>query len=127
MNKKYVNKQLVPKHIGKITQAQWEEFVKQKTEPKALTTSGKFAEILKKNIYPHHLGSSGYVGKVEEWKKKLEETVTTGKPNPLEGIEERTLHWILARSNLTEDGTLVYKKKEVTEVQQKALQVAAKQ
>jgi hypothetical protein len=28
---------------------------------------------------------------------------------------------------LTEDGTLVYKKKEVTEVQQKALQVAAKQ
>jgi hydroxymethylpyrimidine pyrophosphatase-like HAD family hydrolase len=29
--------------------------------------------------------------------------------------------------NLTEDGTLVYKKKEVTEVQQKALQVAAKQ
>jgi formylglycine-generating enzyme required for sulfatase activity len=96
VNKKYVNKKLVPKHIGKITQAQWEEFVKQKTEPEALTTSGKFAEILKKNIYPHHLGSSGYVGKVEEWKKKLEETVTTGKPNPLEGIEERTLHWILA-------------------------------
>jgi hypothetical protein len=51
---------------------------------------------LKKNIYPHHLGSSGYVSKVEEWKKKLEKTVTTGKPNPLEGIEERTLHWILA-------------------------------
>jgi hypothetical protein len=82
---------------------------------------------LKKNIYPHHLGSSGYVSKVEEWKKKLEKTVTTGKPNPLEGIEERTLHWILAWSNLTEDGTLVYKKKEVTEVQQKALQVVAKQ
>jgi hypothetical protein len=59
--------------------------------------------------------------------EKLEETVTTGKPNPLEGIEERTQHWILARSNMTEDGTLVYKKKEVTEVQQKALQVAAKQ
>jgi hypothetical protein len=36
------------------------------------------------------LGSSGYVGKVGEWKKKLEETVTTGKPNPPEGVEERT-------------------------------------
>jgi hypothetical protein len=54
-----MKKQLVPKHMGKITQAQWEEFVKQNTEPKALATSGKFVEILKKNIYPHHLGSSG--------------------------------------------------------------------
>jgi hypothetical protein len=56
-----------------------------------------------------------------------EETVSAGKPNPLEGVEERTQHWLLARSNLTEDGTLVYKKKEVVTVQQKALQVAAKQ
>jgi hypothetical protein len=28
MNTKYMKKQLVPKHMGKITQAQWEEFVK---------------------------------------------------------------------------------------------------
>jgi hypothetical protein len=72
------------------------------------------------------LGSSGYVGKVGEWKKKLEETVSADKPNLLEGVEERTQHWLLARSNLTEDGILVYKKKEVATVQQKALQVAAK-
>jgi hypothetical protein len=103
------------------------EFVKQKTESEALATSGKFVEISKKSVYLHHLGSSGYVGKVGEWKKKLEETVTAGKPNPLEGVDERTQHWILAWSNLTEDGTLVYKKKEVDEVQQKALQIAAKQ
>ena len=70
MNRKYVKKQLVPKYMGKITQAQWEEFIKQKTEPEALDISDKFAEILKKNIYPHHLGSSGYVDKVGEWKKK---------------------------------------------------------
>jgi hypothetical protein len=56
-----------------------------------------------------------------------EKTVTVGKPNPLEGVEERTQPWILAWSNLTEDGTLVYKKKEVGEVQQNSLQVAAKQ
>jgi hypothetical protein len=56
-----------------------------------------------------------------------EETVSAGKPNSLEGIEERTQHWLLARSNLTEDNTLIYKKKEVTTVEQKALQVAAKQ
>jgi hypothetical protein len=55
-----------------------------------------------------------------------EEIVSVSKPNPLEGIEERTQHWLLARSNLTEDGTLVYKNKEVAVVQEKTLQVAAK-
>jgi hypothetical protein len=54
-------------------------------------------------------------------------TVSAGKPNLLEGIEEKTQHWLLARSNLTEDGTLVYKKKEVVAVQEKIVQVAAKQ
>jgi hypothetical protein len=56
-----------------------------------------------------------------------EETVSVGKSNPLEGVEERTQHWLLARSNLTENDTLVYMKKEVVAVQEKALQVAAKQ
>jgi hypothetical protein len=43
MNRKYVKKQLVSKHMGKITQAKWEEFVKQKTNPKAVAISDKFA------------------------------------------------------------------------------------
>jgi hypothetical protein len=55
-----------------------------------------------------------------------EEIISVSKPNPLEGIEERTQHWLLARSNLTEDDTLVYKNKEVAAVQEKTLQVAAK-
>jgi hypothetical protein len=63
------------------------------------------------------LGSIGYVGKVGEWKNKLEETASVDKPNPLEGVEERTQHWLLTRSSLTEDDTLVYKKKEVAAVQ----------
>jgi hypothetical protein len=56
-----------------------------------------------------------------------EETVSAGKPNLLEVVEERTQHWLLAWSNLTEEDTLVYKKKEVITVQEKVLQVAAKQ
>jgi hypothetical protein len=55
-----------------------------------------------------------------------EETVSADKPYPLEGIKERIQHWLLARSNLTEDDTPVYKKKEVIIVQEKALHVAAK-
>jgi hypothetical protein len=52
--------------MGKIIHAHWEEFVKQKTEHKALAINDKFAKISKKNIYPYHLGSSGYISKVRE-------------------------------------------------------------
>jgi hypothetical protein len=72
LNRKYVKKGLLPKHMGKITEAQWKEFIQQKTDPKALTISNEFAEISKKNIYPHHMGSKGYVAKIFEWKKKIE-------------------------------------------------------
>jgi hypothetical protein len=56
----------MPKHMGKITEAQWKEFVQQKTDHKALIISNEFAEMLKKNIYPHHMGSKGYVAKISE-------------------------------------------------------------
>jgi hypothetical protein len=67
----------------------------------------------KKNIYPHHMGSSRYVGKILEWKQKIEEVVSAGNPNPVEDIDERVVNWLLARSELTQDGRLVHKKKEL--------------
>jgi hypothetical protein len=69
MNRKYVKKQLVPKHIGKITQAQWEEFVKQKTEPEALATNDKFAEILKIISIPITWGQADMSVKLENGRK----------------------------------------------------------
>jgi hypothetical protein len=92
LNMNYVKKGLVPKHMGKIIEVQWKEFVQQKTNPKALTISNKYAKISKKNIYPHHMGSKGYVAKIPEWKKKIEEVVSAGNPNPIEDIEERTVN-----------------------------------
>jgi hypothetical protein len=111
MNRNYVKKGLVPKHMGKITEAQWKEFVQQKTNHEALATSKEYAEMSKKNIYPHHMGSSGYVGKILEWKHKIEEVVSAGNPNPLEHIDERAVNWLLTRLELTQDGKLVHKKK----------------
>jgi hypothetical protein len=87
MNTNYVKKSLVPKHMGKITEAQWKEFVQQKTDPKTLAISNEFAEMLKKNIYPHRIGSSRYIGKILKWKKKIEEAVNAGNPNPVDDIE----------------------------------------
>jgi hypothetical protein len=92
LNTNYVKKGSVPKHMGKITEVQWIEFVQQKTNPKALAISNEYAEMSKKNIYPNHMGSKGYVAKISEWKKKIEEAVSVGNPNPVEDIEERTLN-----------------------------------
>jgi hypothetical protein len=48
--------------------------------------------MLKKNIYPHHMGSKGYVAKILEWKNKIEEAVSAGNTNPVEDVEERTVN-----------------------------------
>jgi hypothetical protein len=48
--------------------------------------------MLKKNIYPHRMGSSGYVGKIPEWKKKIEEVVNANNANPVDDNEERTMN-----------------------------------
>jgi hypothetical protein len=72
------------------------------------------------------MGSSGYVAKISEWKKKIEEAISAGNPNPVEDIEDRTVNWLLARSELTQDGKLIHKKKKVTAVQEKAVQLTKK-
>jgi hypothetical protein len=126
LNTNYVKKGLMPKHMGKIIEVQWKEFVQQKIDPKALAISNEYDEILKKNIYPHHMGSKGYVAKISEWKKKIEEVVSAGNPNPVEDIEERTMNWLLARSELNQDGKLVHKKKGVDIVQENTVQLTEK-
>jgi hypothetical protein len=107
MNMNYMKKGLVPKYMGKFTEAQSKEFIQQKTDPKALAISNEFAEMLKRNIYPHHMGSSRYVGKILKWKKKIEEVVSAGNPNLVDENEERIVNWLLVQSELTQDSKLV--------------------
>jgi hypothetical protein len=40
-----------------------------------------------------------------------EEVVSAGNPNLVDDIEERTVNWLLAWSELTQDSKLVHKKK----------------
>jgi hypothetical protein len=47
-------------------------------------------------------------------------------PNPVDDIEERTVNWLLAWSELTQDGKLLHKKKGVVTVQEKAVELNAK-
>jgi hypothetical protein len=62
------------------------------TDPKALAISNEFAEMSQKNIYPHHMGSSKYVSKITESKKKIEEAVSAGNPSLIDDIKERTVN-----------------------------------
>jgi hypothetical protein len=80
----------------------------------------------KKIIYPYHMGSSGYVAKIPEWKKKIEEAVSAGNPNSVQDIDDRTMNWLLARSELTQDSKLVHKKKGVATVQEKEIELTKK-
>jgi hypothetical protein len=75
--------------------------------------------MLKKDIYPHHMGSKGYIAKISKWKKKIEEVVSADNPNPVEDIKERSVNWLLTRSELTQNGKLVHKKKGVATVQKR--------
>jgi hypothetical protein len=72
------------------------------------------------------MGSSGYLGKIPEWKKKIEEAINAGNPKLIDDIEERTVNWLLARSDLTQDGKLVHKKKGVVIVQERAVELTTK-
>jgi hypothetical protein len=49
-----------------------------------------------------------------------------GNPNLVEDIEDKTVNWLLAQSELTQDGKLVHKKKGVAAVQKKAVQLIEK-
>jgi hypothetical protein len=80
----------------------------------------------KKNIYPNHMGSSGYVSKISERKKKIEETLSASNTNSVDDIEERTVNGLLARSEWTQYDKLVHKKKGVAAVQGKAVELTAK-
>lgn len=71
LNKKYIQKDLNPfKDYGKITQAQWDEFVALKTIAEEKEKRRKMSELARRNAYPDCLGLTGYHPKVNGGKKK---------------------------------------------------------
>ena len=67
------------------------------------------SRIARLNKYPHKLGSGGYEGKADEWKKALEKT--TNSSSPVVKIQNpRGQDWLMGRSEVTADGTIVLSK-----------------
>ena len=98
LNIRYVKKGLTPfADFGDITPAQWEEFVRQKTTEEALALSQKQSDLAKSNIHKVHLGSGGYIGKLDQWRREREAAIAAGQPDPYDGLDERGWQWIQAR------------------------------
>ena len=86
MNTKFMKKGLdTTKKYLRITIAKWKTFVKQKTSEEFLSMSQANAELAKKNIYHHRLGTGGYQRAIPKW--RAEEAA--GLPVLLEDVPER--------------------------------------
>ena len=55
------------------------------------------SELTKKNIHPHHLGSTGYGPKVEKWRAEDEAARQAGVSYKYENFDERVEHWVRAK------------------------------
>ena len=56
------------KKYPRIIAAKWKTFVEQKTSEEFLSMSQANAELAKKNIYHHHLGTGGYQRVIPKWR-----------------------------------------------------------
>ena len=68
LTNKYVKKNLTPfDEYGMITQAQWDEFVRQRTTEEAKELSKVNATLAKRDVHKENLGPGGYAAKLEKW------------------------------------------------------------
>nr|ABA97998.1 transposon protein, putative, CACTA, En/Spm sub-class [Oryza sativa Japonica Group] len=97
LNKKFVKTGRTPfSTYANITPKQWEDFLTLKNSPEEIRRSQKYSELAKKYKFPHHLGSTGYAPKVEQWTKEEEEMRKAGLPVPMEEWTQRSRNWGVA-------------------------------
>ena len=97
LNTKYVKKGRTPfADYGEITQAQWEEFVQQKSTEKSLALSKKNFDLAMSNVHKVHLGPGGYQRKADQWRREREAAIAVGQPDPFEGLTEHAWFWLEA-------------------------------
>ena len=87
LNTKFVKKGLdATKKYPRITAAKWKTFVEQKISEEFLSMSQANAELAKKNIYHHHLGTGGYQCAIPKWRAEEATRKAAGLPVLLEDV-----------------------------------------
>ena len=95
MNTKFVKKGLdATKKYPKILATKWKTFVEQKTSEEFLSMSQASAELAKKNIYHHCLGTSGYQRAIPKWRAEEAARNAARLPVLLEDVPERAGDWL---------------------------------
>jgi hypothetical protein len=83
---------------GRIPNDVWNEFVEQKNSAEAKALSAQMVEkALENGKNTYHLGSGGYAPKILKWRKEEEERKLASLPDALEGLDDRSRNWALAR------------------------------
>ncbi|KAJ1277627.1 hypothetical protein BS78_04G018000 [Paspalum vaginatum] len=113
--------------FGRITPAQWDKFVRQRTTPKAITKSKANSDLTKRNVHTHRLGPGGYLAKKDKWATERQEAIAKGLPNPYEGLDERSFNWIKAHEVKVDGGSIDFAKPETREVASRIMTIAEKQ
>ena len=119
LNRDYVKKDLTPdfdKEYPKLRPF-WEEFVEYKKLEIAQTIAQRNKANSDKNVYPHVLGTGGYVKKIPEWDKQEVELTASGVVPTTSELSTRSKHWMLARrATLSNDGSLTFRSERIEEV-----------
>ena len=129
LNKKFVKTGRTPfSTYANITPNQWDDFLTLKNSPEEIKRSQKYAELAKKNKFPHRLGSAGYAPKVEQWTKEEEEMRKKGQPVPMEEWTQRSRNWVRARTpKITDEGKVSFEDPELQSVADKIENLSSSQ
>jgi len=70
--------------------------VRQRTTEEAKELSKVNAALAKRDVHNANLGPGGYAAKLEKWQKEREDAIAKELPDPYEGLDEQSFHWIKA-------------------------------
>ncbi len=129
LNMKFVKTGRTPfSTYANITSNQLDDFLTLKNSPEEIQRSQKYAELAKKNKFPHRLGSAGYAPKVEQWTKEEEEMRKKGQPVPMEEWTQRSRNWVRARTpKITDEGEVSFEFPELQSVANKMENLSSSQ
>jgi hypothetical protein len=127
MNTKWAKKGLNPIKRYKITTEQWTVFLEQRREPEFVARSEANTELVKKNKYHHHLGTSGYQRQVPKWRQEEAAKKAAGLLTLSEELRERTANWIHARKPRETETGVSFDDPMLDEAAKSIFAVAAKQ
>nr|AAP52486.2 transposon protein, putative, CACTA, En/Spm sub-class [Oryza sativa Japonica Group] len=101
---------------------------KEGNSPEEIQRSQKYAELAKKNKFPHRLGFAGYAPKVEQWTKEEEEMRKKGQPVPMEEWTQRSGNWVIARTpKITDERKVSFEDPELQSVADKIENLSSSQ